>query len=103
MGVPEADRRVEARTNGESPLGGRARQAVLEEPVVRESTAFRKQALADIEAAVLLGGATCAPSMRAQVLAKAQQGVEKVMKAAIVMLTHTGTLLPGVRGAPTTN
>ena len=70
---------------------------------MRESTAFRRQARADIEGGALLGGATCAAHMRAHVLAKSQQGVEKVMKAAIVILTRAGVVIPHVKTAPVTH
>jgi hypothetical protein len=61
------------------------------------------QARADIEAATRIGGNACDPNMRAQVLAKAQQGVEKVMKAAIVILTHAGIVIRGIPGTPHTS
>jgi hypothetical protein len=70
---------------------------------VRESTAFRHQARSDLEAAKTLGGAACAPALRAHVIAKSQQGVEKIVKAAVIILTHAGIQIPGVAGHPATN
>ncbi len=70
---------------------------------MRESAAFRLQARSDLLAAVTLGGATCPPDLRAHVLAKLQQGVEKVVKAAIVVLWDAGTIVGGVSGKPNTN
>lgn len=70
---------------------------------MRESAAFRLQARSDLAAALQLGGETCPPELRAHVIAKAQQSVEKVVKAAVVILSNAGSLVAGVTGKPTTN
>ena len=70
---------------------------------MRESTAFRHQARSDLEAARTLGGAACPATLRAHVIAKSQQSVEKIVKAAVIILTYAGIQIPGVAGRPTTN
>jgi hypothetical protein len=70
---------------------------------VRESAALRRQARSDIEAGKALGGAACPDDLRAHVVAKAQQAVEKVVKAAVVALLHGPKVHIGVVKKPTTN
>lgn len=70
---------------------------------MKESTALRRQARSDIEAGLALGGEDCPEQLRAQVVAKAQQGVEKVIKAAVVALLNGPKVRIGVVSKPTTN
>lgn len=68
-----------------------------------ESEALRTQARSDLDVAdKQLGGTRCPAKLRAHVVAKYQQCVEKSVKAAIVALRDAGTVLSLAANKPTT-
>jgi hypothetical protein len=75
----------------------------LEKDEVKESAALRRQARSDIDAATALGGGGCPEAFRAHVAAKAQQGVEKIVKAAVVALLEGPKVKVGAVKNRTTN
>jgi hypothetical protein len=70
---------------------------------VKESEALRTQARSDLDVADgRLGGTRCPAELRAHVVAKYQQCVEKSVKAAIVALRDAGTVLSLAANKPPT-
>lgn len=70
---------------------------------MKESEALRTQAKSDLDVAdKKLGGTECSAELRAHVVAKYQQCVEKSVKAAIVALRDGGTVLSLAANKPAT-
>lgn len=70
---------------------------------MKEPKALRVQARSDLSVANALGGAQCLPELRAHVVAKYQQCVEKALKAAVVALRRKHVFAASTFPAPTTS